>query len=503
MGAHIVSFDDPKGQGGFRLFGSADVINVPVGHAGSDAIPILLPNLVNDINLAPTGTPTTIVTVPSTAFAQAPGYLRNEGTIGDWIISFGGNTPTSTSHSVRIGPGDGTVNFLGEAYKEMNIPIGTVKAYHTNPGAGSGIINTINFTGISTGVGSAGPLAPDSHTGTGTGATFNFTWGSGNYTVAIVTAGTGYNVGDQLTFQGSHFGGANGTNDVVVTVSSITGAGRLSGYVAWNDGTSPLAGPIGQTGLYGGPVTLDYKFNNSTSNADPGVGLFALNNATENAATALYIDLTSFDGVTATGILDNLLVQTTTLVYMRIVKKSDVTKWLLFQITAETTHSGYREYAITNVASSAPAPFVLNDECLLAFGFVGNVYSRTTTTLVTGTLTPAQQETGSLTCAKTVAISKVVASDFCRIELYSTAAARTADAARPSTVIPPINTQHGVITDLVLDTSDKLTWVMSPLAYGANVDTSPVQPILYYRITNLSANTESISITFTFTSEEF
>lgn len=131
----------------------------------------------------------------------------------------------------------------------------------------------------------------------------------------------------------------------------------------------------------------------------------------------------------------------------------------------------------------------------------GNVAGRSTTSLTTGTLTPGQTENSTVTLAKTFALGKIVASDYCRIRLYSTAAARTADATRPSTTQPTIGAQHGVIADLVLDTMDKLTWIMSPLAYGANEETSPSTSISY-AITNLSGSTEALTIVFSFTSEE-
>src|SRR4051812_32779162 len=75
------------------------------GADGGDSIPLLPPNHITDIHLAPTGAVTTLETVPTTAAAWAPGYLRNEGTTGNWIISIGGNTPTSISYSIKLGPG--------------------------------------------------------------------------------------------------------------------------------------------------------------------------------------------------------------------------------------------------------------------------------------------------------------------------------------------------------------------------------------------------------------
>src|SRR5712675_106847 len=99
-----------------------------------------------------------------------------------------------------------------------------------------------------------------------------------------------------------------------------------------------------QQNPYGGPITLDYLFSTATSNADPGAGYFGLNNATENTATALYIDITSNDGVAAAGVLDNLTNSSNTnKALLRIVAKNDTTKFLLFYITSKTSHTGYRE----------------------------------------------------------------------------------------------------------------------------------------------------------------
>jgi len=128
-----------------------------------------------------------------------------------------------------------------------------------------------------------------------------------------------------------------------------------------------------QQNPYGGPVTLDYLFDSGTANADPGAGKFRLNNATENTATALYVNVTSFDGVALATVLDNLTNSTgTNKAMIRLVKKSDTTAFLLFYITGETTHTGYREFAVTIIASSAASPFSNGDECLLAVGQIGD-----------------------------------------------------------------------------------------------------------------------------------
>jgi hypothetical protein len=108
---------------------------------------------------------------------------------------------------------------------------------------------------------------------------------------------------------------------------------------------------------------------------------------------------------------------------------------------------------------------------------------------------------------KTFALSYIQCAQANRIELYSTSAARTADASRPATTQPTQFTQHGVILDLNLDgvIASFTSWVLSPLAYGANLDVPTVPTInIDASLTNISGTptTNTFSITFTFTYEE-
>lgn len=150
----------------------------------------------------------------------------------------------------------------------------------------------------------------------------------------------------------------------------VGGSWTLIGNI---EGAVGPAGTPGIQGQYGGAITMYFLFNTSTSNADPGTGQFALNNATENSATAIYIDVTSQDAVSLATVLDNLTNSSNpNKAMLRIVNKNDVTKFLLFYITSETTHTGYREFAITIIASSAASPFGTNDPCLLCVDQIGD-----------------------------------------------------------------------------------------------------------------------------------
>lgn len=108
-----------------------------------------------------------------------------------------------------------------------------------------------------------------------------------------------------------------------------------------------------------------------------------------------------------------------------------------------------------------------------------------TSSYVTNLLATGQQEFGTISLSKMFAVLNCSVTSAARVQLYSTLAAQTADAGRGQ--VPPTGTtQHGVIMDLYLDTPDKLFWVMSPIADGANQD-DPQNDFAYITVTNLGA----------------
>lgn len=140
----------------------------------------------------------------------------------------------------------------------------------------------------------------------------------------------------------------------------------------------------------------------------------------------------------------------------------------------------------------------------------GSSPGRSTVNISGGSLNsvaPNARVTGSLTMAKSFLLQKVVATFPTRVRLYCTAASRDTtspvnEPPRPVYVPPAPGTQHGVITDLYLDTSDKYTgWKLSPPAEGCNLD-SPTTSTIYYSVTNLDTVTRNLSVTFTFVQEE-
>jgi hypothetical protein len=125
---------------------------------------------------------------------------------------------------------------------------------------------------------------------------------------------------------------------------------------------------------------------------------------------------------------------------------------------------------------------------------------RTTQTKTTASLALNATETGVIALNKTFTAVKVTLDRAARLQLYSTAAARTADASRPVSVPPIPGTNHGVIADWFLDGSSgaPLAYECSPAVEGANLDSSPVSNI-YYRVTMLDSASAPHTVGFTVT----
>lgn len=115
--------------------------------------------------------------------------------------------------------------------------------------------------------------------------------------------------------------------------------------------------------------------------------------------------------------------------------------------------------------------------------------TRATTTVTTGSLANLAEEAGAATIAAEFLLLSINPDRACRLRLYSTAAARDADAARAIGVDPADNT--GLIYDHVAVAAGLHR--LSPVAAGANFDTT-VTNTVYWRVQNRSGSTAAVSI---------
>jgi hypothetical protein len=120
--------------------------------------------------------------------------------------------------------------------------------------------------------------------------------------------------------------------------------------------------------------------------------------------------------------------------------------------------------------------------------------SRGTAALTTASLADQATESSSFSLGKSSLVYKLVADQFCRVRFYSTSAGRDADLSRAPTTQPATNTN--LLLDVVMNSSDTLTFYMQPAAICQNMDGTVVSTI-YYNVMNLSGASHTVTVTAT------
>jgi hypothetical protein len=123
----------------------------------------------------------------------------------------------------------------------------------------------------------------------------------------------------------------------------------------------------------GGGFSIPYKFSTTTTAGDPGPGFLRLNTASAATATTLYLDLVGSDAKDYTTLLDTMDDSSSAVLgQLRLMKVTDPTKFMCFNLTLLTTASGYRQLTVVSTGYSDTAPFLNNDVVLLHFTRTGD-----------------------------------------------------------------------------------------------------------------------------------
>lgn len=123
----------------------------------------------------------------------------------------------------------------------------------------------------------------------------------------------------------------------------------------------------------GTALNIPYIFSSATADADPGAGKLALDNATQNAATVIRCDLADSGGAAVTAILDTFDDSSSVIKgFVRLVKTTDASKWLIFSVSALASPAGYKNLTVSAVAGSSASPFVDGDPLVLLFTRTGD-----------------------------------------------------------------------------------------------------------------------------------
>lgn len=120
-------------------------------------------------------------------------------------------------------------------------------------------------------------------------------------------------------------------------------------------------------------TAIQYAFDTTTTDADPGAGKLRLSSATQNASTVIRADLADINAADMTTLLDTFDDSTNTIKgQIRLSKLGDATKFIVFALTSMASPAGYRNISGTVVASSASNPFANADTLVLSFVRAGD-----------------------------------------------------------------------------------------------------------------------------------
>ena len=159
--------------------------------------------------------------------------------------------------------------------------------------------------------------------------------------------------------------------------SGGTGPTGPSGPVGGDgpQGVQGNTGPTGPDGNFGG-ASFYYKYDSSTSIADPGAGDFRLNQTNQDTSTTIAIDDVDQDGSDIQSFMRTIDDSTSTIKgHVRISNKLDASQFIIWTISSLTEYGGadsYFQITVSPVDSSATSPFSNGEDCIVTFARTGD-----------------------------------------------------------------------------------------------------------------------------------
>ena len=180
-----------------------------------------------------------------------------------------------------------------------------------------------------------------------------------------------YDINDRSTYARFNITGsstdASGYNKLAVTHvasnNTFSAADELSVHFsrsgnAGDTGATGSTGSTGSTGATGASGTnsqLSMTFSNSTSDADPGAGKIAFNNATLSSVSILYIDDADDASADISGYVQSFddVVNSTARGIITITKEGTASTYATFKVSGTVTDaSGYTKVPVTHIVSN-------------------------------------------------------------------------------------------------------------------------------------------------------
>lgn len=174
-------------------------------------------------------------------------------------------------------------------------------------------------------------------------------------TQASNAAGSASSASTSATNAGNSATAAAGSASAASTsASNASTSASTATTQASNASTSATNAANSATAAANSVAALPYNFSTTTTDADPGAGIFRLNNAAPGSATAAYIDNVDSDGLTATGVLDTWDDSTNTVRgVLTIRSKTNATIRHTYNVTGSVVDgTGYRKLTLAYVGGS-------------------------------------------------------------------------------------------------------------------------------------------------------
>ena len=148
------------------------------------------------------------------------------------------------------------------------------------------------------------------------------------------------------------------------TEDASTRASRTLGF----DSTGNVLQTVADFLPAGGDSAM-FTYSTTTADADPGNGIFRLNNATISSATEMYIDDLEFNGTNVEAWVqswDDVTGNDTNRGRVRISKANSLDTWIVFKVTGAITNaSGYSKVSLSYIDTAGT--FANNDKVFISF----------------------------------------------------------------------------------------------------------------------------------------
>lgn len=150
-----------------------------------------------------------------------------------------------------------------------------------------------------------------------------------------------------------------------VNVTYVAGSTSISNNAEVSMSFSP-SGNVAQSGLY-------FKWDDGTSDADPGAGEIAFNHGTVGSVTILYIDDADQNSVTVSSFIQNWDESTNSgnKGYIKITKRGTPSTFAIYKVSGAVVNaSGYSKVPVTHVLSNGT--YTAGDDLDIHFTYTGN-----------------------------------------------------------------------------------------------------------------------------------